>query len=52
MKNFRINNVHTNLESLNLKRFLKEESILLYAFERCSFPLSGIYHLTSGRLEE
>ena len=30
MKNFRINNVHTNLGFFNLERFLKEESILLY----------------------
>ena len=33
MKNFRINNIHTNLGFFHLERLLKEESILLYEFE-------------------
>ena len=50
MKHSRINNVNTNLEFFNLEeRFLKEESNLLYEFERY---FTGIYHMTSGRLEE
>ena len=52
MKNFRTNNVRTNLGFLNLERFLKEELILLYQFERHSFFLNGIYYVTLGRLEE
>ena len=53
MKHSRINNVNTNLGFFNLEeRFLKEESNLLYEFERHSFLLNGIYHVTSGRLEE
>ena len=52
MKNLGIKNVHTNLGFFNLEIILKEKSILLYEFERHSFLLSGIYHVTSGRLEE
>ena len=42
------------LDFFNLRKkiFEKEESILLYEFERHSFPLNGIYHVTSGRSEE
>ena len=52
MKNFRINNLYTNLGFFNLERFLKEESILLYERERHSFLFNGIYHVMPGRLEE
>ena len=44
--------MHTNFGFFNLEGFLKVESILLYEFERHSFLLNGIYHVTSGRLEE
>ena len=41
------------LDFLTLKAiFEKEESILLYEFERHNFPLNGIYQGTSGRPEE